>query len=342
MSPRASIIQLFDPSALQPGDVVLERGPGGGSAVVAGATNGHYSHALIWVGGGDFIEAMPDGVRSLSFARVPVVQPQNWRLLRVAPEHQVFATKAAEAARALAFNAYDKAGAIRSVMAPRFGPKPSYRFCSQLVAEAYEAAGLPLFEARAPGAVYPNILLESPRLLDTRLPLSAAQALWDAPYPPEMLDRSRAFRGSAMAEEGDIARAIFDAVVPLLQTARLPPPFTELQIGVLNDVISILPLLPPEEGRPIADRLLAEMTDRNYFGLLAPLLVQFWGDVEPSPWWRAHAALWREARDRHRLNAERCHEASRQMPHPLWMKLRAMYALNAMAFDGLLEKSGEA
>jgi hypothetical protein len=338
MPTPASGVQLFDSASLQLGDVVLERGSGVVSAAVAGATNGHYSHALMWVGGGNFIEAMPDGVRSLSVVRVPVVQRRNWRLLRVAAEHQALAASAANVARNLAFSAYDKVGAIRSVMAPRAYPKPSYRFCSQLVAEAYEAVGLPLFSVRAPGEVYPNILLESSHLHVISLPLVPAHVLFNEPYPPEMLDRSRAFRGSAMAEEGDIAREIFDAIAPLLKNALVPPPFTEMQFEVLNDVLSLLPLLPPPDGGPIADRLLEEMNTRKYFDLLVPLLARFWFDVKPSPWWKAHEDLWRETRDRHRLNAQCCLEASQRMPHPLWTKLQMMYTLHAAAFDGLLEK----
>ena len=273
--------------------------------------------------------------------RVPVVEQQNWQLLRVAAEHRAFAARAADVARSLAFSAYDQVGAIRSVLAPRVCPKPSYRFCSQLVAEAYEKVGLPLFKNRTPGQVFPNTLPSSPYLHTIPLPLVQTQRLWNKPYPPELLDRSRAFRGSVMAEEGDIARAIFDDIAPLLKNARLPIPYTEMQFGVLNDVLSLLPLLHPDVGNPIADRLLEKMNSLKYFDLMVPLLNCFWFDVEPSPWWRAHAKLWREARDRHRLNAKRCSEANQKMSHALWMKLVAMYTRNAMAFESLIDKAGE-
>lgn len=340
--PRVSpTVWLFDPDAMQLGDVVLERGSGIGSAFVAEVTNGHYSHALIWVGGGDFIEAMPDGTRSISFVRVPVVTRQDWRLLRVAPESQTAATKAAEVARTLAFNSYDKDGAIRSVIAPRSQPKTSHRFCSQLVAEAYEAANLPLFENGAPGSVYPNLLLQSARLNETPLPLIPANSITGSPYPPDMLDRSGAFRGTPMDEEGDIARAIFAEVSPLIDGESLPPPLNGLPIGVLNDVLSVLPYLPPETAQKIADRLLQEMDTLGYFHLLVPQIAKIWFSLEPSPWWKYRSAIWREASVRHRINSDRCLEAGKLMPHSMWLKLRAMYTMNAMAFDALLEKVGE-
>jgi uncharacterized protein YycO len=154
-------ISLFDPDALRLGDIVLERGPGMSSAIVAAVTGGHYSHALIWVGG-DFVEAMPGGVRSLSFARVPILNPTMWLLLRPTAAYQKLAERAAVEARGMAFKQYDTEGALRTVVGRRRDPVPTKLFCSQLIAEAYRRAGLELIPERRAGAITPNLLKRSP------------------------------------------------------------------------------------------------------------------------------------------------------------------------------------
>ncbi|MBK1969960.1 hypothetical protein ACLBV5_11505 [Brevundimonas sp. M1A4_2e] len=332
-------VQLFDPDHLQLGDVVLERGGGLNSAFVAAVTGGRFSHAMIWVGE-DFIEAMPDGVRSLSFARVPVVQPKRWALLRVAPENAGHAARAAIEARNLAFNTYDALGAVLTTMKPRRAAKVSSRFCSQLVAEAYLNAGLTLFPNRLPPAVTPNMLRRSPRLLPVCLPLVPSSALFAAPYPAEFLDRNAAFRNSPMAVEGALARTLFATVRKdvrrfILPEARPTPP------GNLNDLLSLLPLIDPAQAAPVADRLLAEMTQSGYFHLLTADLAAFLQDAEPTGEWRRQAPAWRTSRDRHRQNAQAYLGHQRAMPHRLWRRLHAMHTDYGRTFEALIRKVDE-
>lgn len=339
-SPAASPdVQLFDPDRLQLGDVVLERGGGLSSALVAAVTGGRFSHAMIWVGG-DFIEAMPDGVRSLSFARVPVVQPKRWALLRVAPENTGHAARAAVEARNLAFNTYDAWGAVLTTMKPRRAAKVSSRFCSQLVAEAYMNVGLPLFSDRRPPAVTPNMLHRSPRLLPVDMPLVPASVFSAAPYPAEFLDRNAAFRRSPMAVEGALARSLFATVREdvrrfVLPKARPTPP------GNLNDLLSLLPLINPLHAAPVADRLLAEMILSDYFHLLTADLAALLQRAEPTGEWPQQAAAWRTSRDRHRLNAQAYLGHQRLMPHLLWQRLHAMHTDYDQAFEALIIKVGE-
>jgi len=88
---------------MQEGDIALERGSGLGAAVTAGLTGGRYSHALIWIGGGDFIEALPTGIRVLQAMRVPISSIDNWKLLRLRDDRQNEAAQAALHARKMSF-----------------------------------------------------------------------------------------------------------------------------------------------------------------------------------------------------------------------------------------------
>lgn len=42
----------------------------------------------------------------------------------------------------------------------------------------------------------------------------------------------------------------------------------------------------------------------------------------------------------HRQNAEACHANDSLMPHAIWQQLRAMYVMNALALEALVERNG--
>lgn len=330
-------VQLFDPTRLFPGDIALERGGGAGSAVIAAATGGPFSHALIWVGS-DFVEAMPGGVRNLSFARVPVVVPANWALLRAKPEHRSVSATAATEARSMVFENYDSAGAVMTQIGGRQGARPGARFCSQLIAEAYHRVGLDLVPGKRPEQVTPNMLLHVTTHDRIPLPLvDAAEKNGGRPYPDELLDRSVAFQKAPMHREGEINRELFESVKDLVRVAPLPSGWTRSRPGSFSEVLDLLPLLPAEHGNPMADRLLEVAERTGYFHLLVPALAELWPRVGAGH--RDHIEGWIETRNRYMQNYRALDERDRMMPHQLWVQLRTMFLVNANAFDGLIEKA---
>lgn len=330
-------VWLFDPDALALGDIVLERGSDKSGALIAKVTRGRYSHALIWVGG-DFIEAMPEGVRSLSFARVPVCEPDNWLLLRPLPEHASVAAEAAMAARGMAHKEYDTRGAIRTVIGPRKTPVPTARFCSQLVAEAYLRSGLDLLPGVTPEAVTPNMLLRSERLALVPLPLRRSDEIMDEPYPYDMLDRSASYLASPMYREALISRRLFRFVEAAVNSV-LTPELQPYQPGNLGEVLRLLPHLEPTAASIIADQLLQGMHQEGYFHLLLPQFASMWSDVDADPHWRRQIPGWEETRQRHLGNARFYQEQDEVMPHQLWRRLHTMHLLIANTFRELIEKA---
>ena len=332
MPTASSTVSLFDASQLMLGDILLERGTDAGARFVAAATFGRFSHALMWVGD-DFLEAMPGGARVLSFARVPVTQPLNWALRRPKPEFREVAAEATVHARRMVFERYDFTGAILTQVGGRPTAAPGARFCSQLIAEAYRQAGLDLIPGKRPEQMTPN-MLRSLRSHDAvTLPLVDAANLLDAPYPPELLNRSDAFQASPMHQEGEMVRRFFDAVSDLVNVAPWPIE-TPTTHGAVIDYLALLPL---QFSGPIADRLLVEMERDGYFTLLVRPMAELLPQVDSG--YADRVPGWREVRSRHLQNAEMCLQRGHAMPHLLWDRLRAMYVINAGAFSALIEKA---
>lgn len=333
----AAPVWLFDSEALSLGDVVLERGPGKGGALIAKVTKGPYNHALIWVGG-DFVEAMPEGVRVLSFARVPIRNPGNWLLLRPPPQYAGIARDAALEARSMTYKEYDTPGALRTVLGPRRAPIPTKRFCSQLVAEAYLRSGLDLLPGVRPEAVTPNKLLESPSLTSVPLPLRTSDVFQHGPYPAELLDRSAAYLSSPMYQEARIGRVLFRSV-EAMTNAALTPALRKYQPGNLGEVLKLLVHLDRGAANAIADALLIGMLQTGYLQLLVPQMASIWSRVDDDQRWKKQISGWEETRQRHLGNARFYQEQDEIMQHQLWRKLHVMHLMNAEAFAGLIEKA---
>lgn len=143
----------IDRHALQPGDVLLEAGATLFGAAIRKADHGAYSHALMWVGNTDFVEAVGGGSRVISFARVLITRPERWLLLRH-PDADL-ARAAAVEARNLAHKRYSLPKAVGTKLPVRPSTSPTSLFCSHLVAEAYARAGVPLIPRKAAAKVTP-------------------------------------------------------------------------------------------------------------------------------------------------------------------------------------------
>lgn len=261
-------IWQFDPAQMMPGDVVLEHGHGSFSPIIMHVDRGHFSHALIWLGGGDFLEAAGSGVRVISFARVFVRNPSEWILLRHTDPNA--GESAARQARSMAHKKYDLWGAVaaKSVLARL---DPTRLFCSQLVAAAYEAAGYPLIQGKKPFQVTPNALIResclrsvSPApLIELKLSDDNRRGIAD------LLDRDRAYEGSKMSEEMRISQEVVALVRPLYPQLDLPAD-TGLSCPPSNlyEAIVLLRLIDEPTALRISDRMTSELDKRGYFNLL--------------------------------------------------------------------------
>ncbi|QAA93434.1 YiiX/YebB-like N1pC/P60 family cysteine hydrolase [Pollutimonas thiosulfatoxidans] len=139
----------LDLSILKVGDVLLSANHTRTSTVIARATKGHFSHAMLYVGH-SFIHAMPDGVYSKNPQRYIRDEADHLAAYRIVPgqANPTMIDIACDYARG-------QVGALYSVPAAALSKAISKsnkniqiqsgkQFCSRLVAQAYENAGIKL------------------------------------------------------------------------------------------------------------------------------------------------------------------------------------------------------
>jgi hypothetical protein len=153
---------------LCPGDVVLESGGGPFSRAIQHWTKSRFTHALIWIGNSQFVEAVPMGAISISFNLVTFPHPDAVVVLR--HPGPAVGSLAAEQARNLAHKPYNRGDVARFPIAKHFtSPARSTElFCSQLVVEAYRRAGVTLVQGLAPWRVDPGKLISDSTLVQVR------------------------------------------------------------------------------------------------------------------------------------------------------------------------------
>lgn len=150
---------------LRLGDIILVRGAAKHSKVIAEITNGHFSHAMIALENGVFLEAITDsGVQRTSSLRVSFQDKSNVAVLRYnfpnqEIESQVLTYISANSAKYQG-QKYNIIGAIQSTQAKDMSQSSKGYFCSHLIASIYADAGFPLLNKSA-HKITPNELLES-------------------------------------------------------------------------------------------------------------------------------------------------------------------------------------
>lgn len=304
-------VWLFDPTRLVPGDVVLEQGSGWVSRVIRIADQGRFSHALLWLGNTDFIEATDGGARVIAFARVQIHDPANWVLLRH-PEAEV-AARAAREARNLAHKHYDTVGAVSTKIPIRAQPDPCMLFCSQLVAEAYARAGSGLVPGTSSSQVTPNMLA-----LRSALERVSELPVIEQDRGAEQVDRDEAYAGAAPHREMIMSQEVMAALGPGLAALTSRP-------GSLGELFAAL----AREGSAasaLADDLLSELGARGYFDHFKPALADIQGDLVlkgSPPMFVVNS--WRAAADRYAQEGAACRLLEHAIGHPLWTRLAEMY-----------------
>jgi len=166
-NPRYDGLYVFKPDLKSPrrGDVILTRNAESTSIkgkvqsdVIAKATGGNFSHALMCTVPPTLIEAIGDGVSNISAQNCFVHDLKHLRVLRY--PHQGIASAAASEAMKFFAKGYSVRAAVQSI---RPGASVSESgdeatFCSALVAAAFRAAGAPEFAAMDPMKTTPATL----------------------------------------------------------------------------------------------------------------------------------------------------------------------------------------
>jgi N-acetyl-anhydromuramyl-L-alanine amidase AmpD/V8-like Glu-specific endopeptidase len=259
--------------ALAAGDIIVSTSRHPVSYAIRGGTLSAVSHAMLYVGEGRVIEAVASGVRE-----VPLATAIADAILAVAYRDPRVTTAIAAAivahARSRVGQPYNYAGAafngyrilnplpatIIDRIASRLGlevGQAGAAYCSELMFEAYEQAGVPLTATR-PGASTPEDIVELRRSalayvghlvaedfplgIPLGMPLAAAQAL------PRALDVSQMTVGSerrpvtppSVRRLGTVQRAALEAALlafagplaPLIAAARAAAPAAQVSIGI--------------------------------------------------------------------------------------------------------------
>ncbi|WP_063889498.1 YiiX/YebB-like N1pC/P60 family cysteine hydrolase [Burkholderia cenocepacia] len=136
-------------AALQEGDILLTAQTTGISKAVRVASKSDYSHAILYVGGGSYIHSDGDGVHAANIQRLLFETPEHCAVLR--PKQDVSPIVIADAIN-FARNEVGKEYSVKAAIRTKIGgeTRPNHdenrQFCSRLVAQAYESAGLKLVE----------------------------------------------------------------------------------------------------------------------------------------------------------------------------------------------------
>jgi V8-like Glu-specific endopeptidase/cell wall-associated NlpC family hydrolase len=164
--------------ALQPADVIVSTTGQAVSYVIRAGTFSAVSHAMVYAGDGMVIEAVGGGVREIQLSQAigDAILAVAYRDTRV---NSTSARAIVEYARSRVGNPYNYAGAaftgyrmlnplparIIDGIAGRFGLEPGQAgavYCSELILEAFERAGIPLVASR-PGTSTPDDLVQLSR-----------------------------------------------------------------------------------------------------------------------------------------------------------------------------------
>jgi hypothetical protein len=166
-NPRYDGLHVFKPDLdkLCRGDVILTRNAESASFkgkaqsdVIAKATGGSFSHALLYTVAPTLIEAISDGVSNISAQNCFVHDLKHVRVLRY-HDQRVAGAAASEAMKFFA-KGYSVRAAIRSAFPGTSVPDPGDDgiFCSALVAMVFRAAGAPEFASIDPMKTTPATL----------------------------------------------------------------------------------------------------------------------------------------------------------------------------------------
>ncbi len=343
MTFRSSTKKLwrFDPAALKPGDVILESGDSLAGKVIRTVEWGKYSHALLWLGGTDFVEAVGVGARVISVQRLIVDDPDKWAVLRLT-DAGTTGEKAAAEARNLAHLPYTVSGAIRSKLPFGRSEGSTALFCSQLVALAYQRAGIDLVEGLSPEDVTPKKLHTK-----SKLRLIEPKFVEVGEFDLTPIKRDEGYASSLTYADLVISQDALRVAVPLLPKGK--------SAGNLVQLYDVLGPMSAGEADPISSALLEVFDRHGYFELIENELagVEAWlqerlaavpaMDVKDQDALRSEmntlSGSYEATADRHDQMATRFGNAFSHGGLPLWKRLSQSHASRAALFAKLAKQA---
>ncbi len=135
---------IFEMSLLRAGDIILTAQVGSISKAVRFATFSKFSHAILYVGDGSFIHSDGQGVHSNNIQRLLFEKESHAEVYRVLDI--IYVDRAVMFARSQIGTSYSVIEAARTKNPLYKGEKSNRQFCSRLVAQSFEYAGLNLVD----------------------------------------------------------------------------------------------------------------------------------------------------------------------------------------------------
>ncbi len=128
---------------LEKGDILLTSENSATSKAVRKSTGSDFSHAIIYVGSGSYIHSDANGVHSGNLQRLLFDDAENVTVLRVMCNPELI-SKACMFARSKIGTMYSVKSAVSSKLKVSRNANENRQFCSRLVAQAFEYAGVEL------------------------------------------------------------------------------------------------------------------------------------------------------------------------------------------------------
>ncbi|WP_100169756.1 YiiX/YebB-like N1pC/P60 family cysteine hydrolase [Marinobacterium stanieri] len=132
-------------SELEKGDILLTSENSATSKVVRKSTGSNFSHAILYVGSGSYIHSDSNGVHSGNLQRLLFDAPENVTVLRVKCDQKTI-NQACIFARLKIGTTYSVRSAVNAKLKASKKENENRQFCSRLVAQAYEYAGVKLVD----------------------------------------------------------------------------------------------------------------------------------------------------------------------------------------------------
>lgn len=148
---------------LEKGDILLTSENSATSKAVRKSTGSDFSHAILYVGSGSYIHSDANGVHSGNLQRLLFDDAKNVTVLRVMCNPEII-SYACLFARSKIGTKYSVKSAVNSKLKISRNANENRQFCSRLVAQAFECAGVELVENAS--FCTPQEILESESTLE--------------------------------------------------------------------------------------------------------------------------------------------------------------------------------
>ena len=240
--------------ALLPGDIILSTVRNSfESKLIRLATGSPFSHAALYRGEMNVLEAIDFGVTNYSIMRRGVRDHEQVCIRRVIPSvDRKIVNAALQAAEGYRARGYWTAGAVKSLIGNPTSDPAGRFFCSYFVAQVFADAGLAICPGVLPYDVTPELIRTSLLLEDkTREVLVPIRPGYESTF--EAIDCSQVSTPAHALLDAE--RAILAQAAEVLRRANLRPPAT------LDDLIKILVLEAPPASQADLDAQVCQILD---------------------------------------------------------------------------------